>query len=162
MASAVPFFFCNEGRIVRVTFAEASSFAVLAAFAFRLRRDAAAHKRLIIIATACITRAAFNRWHAPILFHHLYAAYAATYVFLLLLAAYDLWSSRRIHRATLWGCTFLIFMGQMTRVIGPNCVMAWIRSLDSELGHLSRSLPKTKRNPASNPEDSQTGIPKEI
>jgi hypothetical protein len=106
-----------------VTFTDAVDFAVLAGFAYALRKDAAAHKRLIIIATAGITRAAFYRWHVPILFHQVYAAYAATYVFLLLLAAYDLWSTRKIHRATMWGGLFLIVMGQLTRFIGPTA--AW-------------------------------------
>jgi len=106
--------------LLSITFTDAFSFAVLAGFAYALRRNPAAHKRLIIIATACIVRAAFNRWHIPILFHQFYAAYAATYIFLVLLAAYDLWFSRRIHRATLYGGVFLIFMGQMTRFIGPT------------------------------------------
>jgi hypothetical protein len=118
--------------LLSITFADACSFAVLAGFAYGLRRNSAAHKRLIIIATACIVRAAFNRWHIPILFHQFYAAYAATYIFLVLLAAYDLWTSRRIHRATLWGGAFLIFMGQMTRFIGPTAswhVFAhWVQS----------------------------------
>jgi hypothetical protein len=109
--------------LLSITFADAFSFATLAGFAYALRRNAPAHKRLIIIATACITRAAFNRWHIAILFHRFYAAYAATYIFLLLLVAYDLWSLRRIHRATIWGSAFLIFMGQMTRFIGPSA--AW-------------------------------------
>jgi hypothetical protein len=106
--------------LLAVTFTDAFDFAVLAGFAYALRRDAAAHKRLIIIATACLTRAAFFRWHVPILFRQVYPAYAATYVFLLLLAAYDLWSTGKIHRATIWGSTFVIFMGQMTRFIGPS------------------------------------------
>jgi hypothetical protein len=118
--------------LLSITFTDAFDFAVLAGFAYALRRNAAAHKRLIIIATACITRAAFNRWHIPILFHQFYAAYAATYVFLLLLAAYDLWSSRRIHRATLWGSVFLIFMGQMSRFVGPtaswHAFAHWVQS----------------------------------
>lgn len=103
-----------------VTFTDAFDFAVLAGFAYALRRDAAAHKRLIIIATVCLTRAAFFRWHVPILFRQVYPAYAATYVLLLLLAGYDLWSTRRIHRATMWGGLFLIVMGQLTRFIGPS------------------------------------------
>ena len=106
--------------LLAVTFTDAFDFAVLAGFAYALRRDAAAHKRLIIIATACLTRAAFFRWHVPILFRQVYPAYAATYAFLLLLAAYDLWSTRKIHRATMWGSLFLIVMGQLTRVIGPS------------------------------------------
>jgi hypothetical protein len=106
--------------LLSITFTDAFDFAVLVGFAFALRRNPAAHKRLIIIATAGITRAAFNRWHIPILFHQFYAAYVATYIFLALLVAYDLWSTRRIHRATLWGGAFLIFMGQMTRFTGPT------------------------------------------
>lgn len=106
--------------LLSITFTDAFDFAVLAGFAFALRRNAAAHKRLIIIATAGLTRAAFNRWHIPLLFHQFYAAYAATYVFLLLLVAYDLWSTRQIHRATLWGGAFLILMGQTTRFSGAT------------------------------------------
>jgi hypothetical protein len=106
--------------LLAVTFTDAFDFAVLAGFAYALRRDAAAHKRLIIIATACLTRAAFFRWHIAILFRQVYPAYAATYVFLLLLAAYDFWSTRKIHRATIWGSLFLIVMGQLTRFIGPS------------------------------------------
>lgn len=106
--------------LLSVTFTDAFDFAVLAGFAFALRRDAAAHKRLIIIATICLTRAAFFRWHVPILYRHIYAAYAATYVLLLLLAGYDLWSTHKIHRATLWGSVFLIVMGQSTRIVGPS------------------------------------------
>jgi hypothetical protein len=118
--------------LLSITFTDAFDFAVLAGFAYALRKNAAAHKRLIIIATAGITRAAFNRWHIPILFHQFYAAYAATYLFLLLLAAYDLWTTRRIHRATIWGSAFLIFMGQMTRFIGPTATWHtfahWVQS----------------------------------
>lgn len=106
--------------LLAVTFTDAFDFAVLAGFAYALRRDAAAHKRLIIIATICLTRAAFFRWHIPILFRQVYPAYAATYVLLLLLAVYDLWSTRKIHRATMWGSLFLIVMGQLTRFIGPS------------------------------------------
>jgi hypothetical protein len=118
--------------LLSITFTDAFVFAVLAAFAFALRGNSAAHKRLIIMATAVITRAAFNRWHIPILFHQFYAAYAATYIFLVLLALYDLWSARRIHRATLWGSAFVILMGQMTRFTGPtahwHAFAHWVQS----------------------------------
>jgi hypothetical protein len=83
-----------------VPFVDAFDFAVLAGLAYALRKNPAAHKRLIIIATAGISGAAFFRWHVAILFHDGYAADAAWYVFLLLLATYDLWSTHRIHRAT--------------------------------------------------------------
>jgi hypothetical protein len=57
------------------------------------------------------------------MFRHVNSAYAATYVFLVLLAAYDLWSARKIHRPTLWGSTFLIVMGVLGRLVGPTA--AW-------------------------------------
>ncbi len=103
-----------------VPFVDAFDFAVLAGFAYALRKNATAHKRLIIIATAGISGAAFFRWHVAILFHDGYAAYAASYVFLLLLATYDLWSTHKIHRATFWGSAFLVFMEQISRFIGPS------------------------------------------
>ena len=106
-----------------VPFTDAFTFAVLAGFAYALRKNAAAHKRLIIIATAGISRAALVRWHIPILLHQMQAAYTATYVFLVFLVAYDLWSTRRIHRATIWGGAFLILMGQIGHYIGPTA--AW-------------------------------------
>jgi len=116
-----------------VPFTDAVSFAVLAGFAYAQRKNAAAHKRLIIIATAGITRAALVRWHVPILFQHQHAAYTATYVFLVLLAAYDLWSTHKIHRATIWGSVFLILMGQIGRFIGPtapwHAFAHWVQNL---------------------------------
>lgn len=115
-----------------VPFTDASAFAVLAGFAYALRKNAAAHKRLIIIATAGITRAALVRWHVPILFHHQPAAYLATYIFLVLLAAYDLWSTHKIHRATIGGSLFLILMGQIGSFIGPtvpwHAFAHWVQS----------------------------------
>jgi FtsH-binding integral membrane protein len=116
-----------------VPFTDAAAFAVLAGFAYALRKNAAAHKRLIIIATAGLTRAALVRWHVPLLFQHQHAAYAATYVFLVLLATYDLWSTRKIHRATIWGSAFLILMGQIGGFIGPtapwHAFAHWVQSL---------------------------------
>ena len=116
-----------------VPFVDAFDFAVLAGFAYALRKNSEAHKRLIIIATAGICGAAFFRWHVAILFHDGYAAYAASYVFLLLLATYDLWSTHKINRATMWGSAFLVFMEQISRFIGPgapwHAFAYWVQSL---------------------------------
>ena len=92
--------------LLSVTFTDAFDFAVLAGFAYALRRDAAAHKRLIIIATACLIQVAFFRWNVPILFRQVYPAYLATYASLLLLVAYDLWSTRKIHLVRSGGVCF--------------------------------------------------------
>ncbi len=120
--------------LLSIPFIDAFNFGVLAAMAFSLRRNTAAHKRLIVIATTGISGAAFFRIHLHFLYHDGYAAYAASYLFLVSLAAYDLWSTHKVHRATLWGSAFLIFMEQFTRVLGPSAAfhrfVHWVQSLN--------------------------------
>lgn len=118
-----------------VTFVEAFVFGGLAAWAYALRRNPAAHKRLIVIATAGITGPAFYRWHVSYLYHSPYHDHYVTAMFLVVLAAYDLWSTRKIHRATLWGGVFQVFMEQVvTRVAGPSAAWHgfahWVQSLN--------------------------------
>jgi len=43
-----------------------------------------------------------------------------SYVFLLLLVAYDLWSTHKVHRATLWACVLLISVQQVRPLIGST------------------------------------------
>ena len=118
-----------------VSFVEAFVFGTLAASAYALRRNPAAHKRLILIATAGLTGAAFFRWHVSFLYHDALTDDYAVSIFLALLATYDLWSTHRIQRATLWGSAFQIFMKQViTRVVGPSAAWHgfahWVQSLN--------------------------------
>ena len=78
---------------------EVFDFAVLAGFAFALRRHPAAHKRLIVLATVAMMPAAISR------IPHLIREWTPWEVlsFAVAIAAYDLWSTRRIHPATLSG-----------------------------------------------------------
>lgn len=107
-------------------------FATLTFFAYRSRSDSAAHKRIIYVATVGLLIAAIARWPMSLVRGATKAA-IASYVFLLLLAAYDLWSTRRIHRATLWASGFLIFMQQVRLPIGRTAAWhsfaAWIQSI---------------------------------
>ena len=98
-------------------------FATLIFFAFRARRDPPAHKRLIYIATVGILIAAIARFRFSWLFHKPPHDAAVLYAFLLLLAGYDLWSTRKVHRATLWASGFLIFVQQIRLPIGKTA--AW-------------------------------------
>lgn len=98
-------------------------FATLIFFAFRLRRDPPAHKRIIYIATVGILIAAIARFPFSWLFHKAPHAAMASYVFLLMLIGYDLWSTRKIHRATVWASGFLIFVQQIRVPIGKTA--AW-------------------------------------
>ncbi|HTZ84999.1 MAG TPA: hypothetical protein VMB66_17485 [Candidatus Acidoferrales bacterium] len=98
-------------------------FATLIFFAFRARRDPPTHKRLIYIATVGILIAAIARFRFSWLFHKPEHDATVLYAFLLLLAGYDLWSTRKVHRATLWASGFLIFVQQIRLPIGKTA--AW-------------------------------------
>lgn len=98
-------------------------FATLIFFAFRARRDPSAHKRIIYVATVGILIAAIARFHISWLFHRAPHAAIASYALLLLLIGYDLWSTHKIHRATLWAGGFLIFVQQIRLPIANTA--AW-------------------------------------
>src|SRR5215469_3572294 len=107
-------------------------FASLIFFAYRSRSDSAAHKRIIYVATVGLLIAAIARWPVSLVRGATRAA-IASYVFLVLLAAYDMWSTRRIHRATLWASGFLIFIQQVRLPIGRTAAWhsfaAWVQSI---------------------------------
>ena len=114
-----------------VPFTEILLFGVLMVFAFRARKDSPAHKRLIMIATTALVLAAVARWP---MFHRSNPLGAAitSWIFLLLIAAYDLWTTRRLHRATIWGSAFLIFV-QLVRMpiaktAGWHSFAAWVQT----------------------------------
>lgn len=116
---------------------ELAAFAILATAAFLLRRKPAAHKRLILIATIAIVAAATARMEfIPLFGLHRQAAlrlvWAYTYLFLIPIAAYDLWSQRKLHPATAWGSLFLICLHQVALLIcttGPWLAFAaWMQS----------------------------------
>ena len=107
-------------------------FGTLIFFAYRRRSNPAAHKRLILVATVALMIAAIARWpflgqRNPI------RAALYSYIFLLLLAAYDLWSTRKVHRATLRAAAFLVFVQQIRIPIGHTAAWhsfaAWVQSI---------------------------------
>jgi FtsH-binding integral membrane protein len=98
-------------------------FAVLIAFAYRARSNPPAHKRLILIATTALLVAAIARWPFAMVNRHAPVATLFSYIFLLMLIAYDLWSTHRVHRATIWGGLFLVVMSQLRLPIGQSA--AW-------------------------------------
>ena len=83
---------------------EVCNFAVLAGSAFALRRHPAAHKRLIILATVAMMPAAVSRIPVPLIRQWTPWEVMA---FVVAIAAYDIWSMRRIHAATLAGAGFI-------------------------------------------------------
>jgi hypothetical protein len=111
-------------------------FSTLLYFGFRYRFNPSAHKRLMLIATVTILDAAIVRWPIPASWWHLQAAQICSYMFLVLLAGYDLWSTGRIHRVTLWASTLLIVLQEVRIPIGRTAV--W-QSFAAWVEHLARS-----------------------
>jgi FtsH-binding integral membrane protein len=108
-------------------------FATLTFFAFRARRDSAAHKRLILVATTALLIVAIARWPFALVHRLPIRAALFSYVFLLILVAYDLWSTRKVHRATIWAGAFLIFAQQIRIPIGRTATWhafaTWVQTL---------------------------------
>jgi len=98
-------------------------FATLIFFAFRARSNPSAHKRLILVATTALLIAAFGRWPIDAVRGNPVLAGLCSYVFLLFLVIYDLWSTRMVHRATLWAGALLISVQQVRIPIGKTA--AW-------------------------------------
>lgn len=116
------------------------AFAVLIVFAYRARFDSAAHKRLIIVASTALMAAPIARWHLhwSIGSERVFGvggvvAERLSYIFVLLLIAYDFWASRRIHRATVWAGAFLILFQQFALLFGRTSIWhafaAWVQNL---------------------------------
>lgn len=76
---------------------ELALFVVLTSWALLARRDAASHKRLMILGTMAILGPAIDRWPIP---HGVLFTLGVYFCLPLLVVAYDLWSRRRIHRCT--------------------------------------------------------------
>ena len=120
-----------------VPIADMVAFAALTYLGFRERFHPAAHKRLMLIATITISDAAFVRWPIPVAWWNLQAAQICCYALLLLLAGYDLWSTRKIHRVTLWGSVSVVALQQIRAPIGH---MAFWQSFATWVLNLERSF----------------------
>lgn len=107
-------------------------FSTLIFFAFRARSNASAHKRIILVATIALMIAAIARWHFAFVHRNAHHASLVSYIFLLMLVLYDLWSMHKIDRATLAAGAFLIFVqqiaGPMGRTAGWHAFAAWVQS----------------------------------
>lgn len=109
-------------------------FGTLIVFAFRARTNPPVHKRLILVATTALTIAAVARWPVGFIQHRpIWVAELCTYGFLLLLAGYDLWSTAKVHRATIWASAFLILVQRVRVPLGEtsawHALATWALSL---------------------------------
>jgi hypothetical protein len=101
--------------------------------AFRNRSDSPAHKRYILLANTALMVAAFARWPLAFMFRHIFVDTLLSNLFPLFLILYDLWSTRKIHRVTLWGTALLIFIQQVRTPLAAthswHSFTDWILSL---------------------------------
>jgi hypothetical protein len=102
-----------------------STFATLVGAAVWMRRNAAAHKRLMLLATLALVGAAVGRWPFDVI--HRVPALPDLIVdaMVLSIAAFDWWSLRRIHRATIAGGLFLVLLVHLAIPLGLT--PAWQR-----------------------------------
>jgi hypothetical protein len=83
-------------------------FSVLVYFAYKARKQPAAHKRLILIATIGLMDAAVGRWPVAFLQANPKAQDLVPFGFLLVVILYDLISLKRVHKATIWASAFVV------------------------------------------------------
>jgi len=98
-------------------------FATLVFFAYRARVNPPAHKRLILIATISLMDAPTGRPPFAAITAHPFLGSTFVAIFLLMIVAYDLWSTRKVHRATLWAGLFVLIAQQLQVPLGNTA--AW-------------------------------------
>lgn len=108
-------------------------FAVLIAFAYRMRNTPPVHKRLILIANIALLFAPLIRVPIALLYLNIPAATRASYLFLLPILLYDWWSTRGILRVTLWASIFLVFVFEIRVLVAEtsawHAFANWVRSM---------------------------------
>lgn len=123
----------------------AASFAIIASAALLLRRDAAAHKRLMLIATIVLADAGWARWLGPkltpfltkigassfITFH--VPSFVGSEVVMASILIYDLATRRRLHPAVTAAVVFAVLIQVITTYV--YLTPAWKPIATHLLGH---------------------------
>lgn len=108
-----------------------ATFGILIGAGLWMRSNGSAHKRLVLLATIILLDAAISRWPFSIIRREHFLVNVVVDLMVLAIVAFDLWSLRRIHRATLLGGLFLIVMLHFTFPVGATS--AWQRFADFAL-----------------------------
>jgi len=99
-------------------------FAVLIFFAYRERIHPSVHKRLILIATIALLDAPTGRPPFSVITGRPFFDCTFIYIFLLLMVGYDLWSTHKVQKATIWAGLFVFLADQIRVPIGMT--HAWL------------------------------------
>jgi FtsH-binding integral membrane protein len=101
-------------------------FVALTSWALLARRDAASHKRLMILGTMAIMGPAVARWNFPVP-----VTLAVVGGLPLLVLAYDLWQLKRVHRTTAVAialtATWVLTLGPFSKLAFWHHFVLWIR-----------------------------------
>jgi hypothetical protein len=94
-------------------------FSIVIFASWRTRRNPAAHKRLVLLATIGLVEAAFGRFPwAHMGLDPAHGAVGGLGILILLVIAYDLFSLHRIHRSTMWAAPLTFALGAFAVPIG--------------------------------------------
>jgi hypothetical protein len=100
----------DSSTMLAIQATELSLFTFLVAWGIRARRDGAAHKRLITIATFVFLGPAVSRWPFAFIVQFPPSIGFIIDAFLLSVIVFDLVTLRRVHRATIWGALSVFLM----------------------------------------------------
>jgi FtsH-binding integral membrane protein len=116
-----------------IPLADMVMFGTLTFFAYRARFDPAAHKRLILLATVALMDAPTGRPPFSVITGRPHFDSVFCYLFIVLLIGYDWWSTRKVHKATIWGSVFLFVITQVRVPIGFtgawHNLAGWVQTL---------------------------------
>lgn len=98
-------------------------FGTLVFFAYKLRRNTEAHKRLILMATMAMMDAAVGRWPIRVLQQHPPMQDLVMLALLLMLVFFDLFNLHRVSRYTLRGALFVVVVHAVRVPLGHSA--AW-------------------------------------
>lgn len=112
-----------DPQFFSVQLADLVLFGTLTALALALRREAPAHKRLMLLGTVALSNAGFGRWWGPALGHWLGAGYlselaqdyAGDFLIIAIMLLYDTVTRGRPNRMLARGAT-LVVLGEMLAV----------------------------------------------
>jgi len=101
-------------------------FALFVGLAIAQRRNAQAHKRLMLIASISLITAAIARWPFAIMAGGPPVFFGLTDLFLVPIVAWDLSTRRRLHPVTLWGGLLLVVSQPLRLLLSGTAAWAKI------------------------------------
>ena len=114
----------TPGILLALDLGQLSVFAVPVTWGVRVRRQGAAHKRLMLLSTIAILFPAVARW--PFSFIRTFSQVGLIIDgFLLCMIVFDLLTRRRIHRVTIWGSLMIFVMVPAVFALGR--AVFWVR-----------------------------------